>query len=121
MKFVADEGVDGPIVARLRRDGHEVVYIAELVAGVDDEEVLARAHELSAPLISTDKDFGELVFRQRRSSSGVILVRLVGLSTDDKAEIVGDVVTRHADELLGAFIVIAPGLVRIRRAPALGK
>ncbi len=30
MKFVADECVDGQIVARLRAEGHEVAYVAEL-------------------------------------------------------------------------------------------
>jgi len=28
--LVADEGVDGAVVERLRRDGHDVLYVAEL-------------------------------------------------------------------------------------------
>jgi hypothetical protein len=30
MNLLANEGVDRPIVERLRRDGHDVVYVAEL-------------------------------------------------------------------------------------------
>lgn len=30
MKIFADESVDGPIVYRLRIDGHEVEYVAEM-------------------------------------------------------------------------------------------
>ncbi len=30
MRFVADEGVDRAIVERLRQDGHNVTYIAEI-------------------------------------------------------------------------------------------
>jgi Domain of unknown function (DUF5615) len=30
VKFLADEGVDRQIVAALRQDGHELLYIAEL-------------------------------------------------------------------------------------------
>ncbi len=41
MKIVADEGVDAPIVARLRAEGHEVLYVAELVPGLRDQEVVA--------------------------------------------------------------------------------
>ena len=41
MKFVADEGVDEQIVARLRQDGHDVLYIAELSPGIVDEEILS--------------------------------------------------------------------------------
>ena len=34
MKVVADESVDGPIVARLREDGHEVYYVTEMEPGI---------------------------------------------------------------------------------------
>ena len=37
MKIVADEGVDGPIVARLRQDGHEVDYVAQIEPGMSDD------------------------------------------------------------------------------------
>lgn len=30
MKFIADEGVDAPIVSALRNKGYDVVYILEL-------------------------------------------------------------------------------------------
>jgi GrpB-like predicted nucleotidyltransferase (UPF0157 family) len=40
VNLVADEGVDRPVVERLRLDGHEVVYVAELSPSVPDEEVL---------------------------------------------------------------------------------
>lgn len=43
MDLVADEGVDRPIVNRLRQDGHDVPYITELQPGMDDEDVLAQA------------------------------------------------------------------------------
>jgi hypothetical protein len=33
MKFVADESLDGPIVERLRADGHQIAYVAELQPG----------------------------------------------------------------------------------------
>ncbi len=63
-----------------------------------------------------DKDFGELVFRQRLLASGVILIRLAGLSPESKAEIVAEVIGLRAAELINAFTVVAPGSVRIRRA-----
>jgi hypothetical protein len=42
MVLVADEGVDRGIVARLRADGHEVLYIAEIAPGIADEAVGGR-------------------------------------------------------------------------------
>jgi hypothetical protein len=45
MNFLADEGVDYPVVQRLRTDGHEVLYVAEMDPGISDEKVLAAANE----------------------------------------------------------------------------
>ena len=67
-----------------------------------------------AVLITADKDFGELVFRQRKSASGVVLRRLAGLSSDRKAGIVREFFAEHESQLLGAFSVITPGKLRIR-------
>ncbi len=44
MKLLADESVDRPIVERLRDDGHEVVYVAELSPSIGDDEVLQKAN-----------------------------------------------------------------------------
>ena len=70
MNLVADEGVDRAVVERLRRDGHDVVYVAELSPSIPDEEVLRQANARNALLITADKDFGDLVFRQRIVHSG---------------------------------------------------
>lgn len=71
MNFLADEGV-----VRLRDEGHAVIYVAEMEPGTSDDAVLNVANRESAVLVTADKDFGEIVFRQGRSSSGVILIRL---------------------------------------------
>lgn len=70
MRLLADESVDGTVVARLRADGHEVAWIAEDAAGSPDDAVLARAFVEGVVLISADKDFGELVYRHRRPHNG---------------------------------------------------
>ena len=114
MNLLADESVDRPIVERLRRDGHEVVYIAELAPGIIDDEVLETANSRNAVLVTTDKDFGELVFRRDAIHSGVILVRLAGLANETKAEIVAEVCRLPQTELIGSFTVVSPGQVRIR-------
>ena len=117
MNLVADEGVDRPVVERLRQDGHDVVYVAELSSSVADEEVLQQANARRAMLLTADKDFGELVFRQGLLHSGVVLLRLAGLANTTKAEIVAEVCRDRAAELFGAFSVISPGQIRIRRTP----
>jgi len=56
MNLLADEGVDGPIVNRLRQEGHEVAYIAEMSPGIDDDTILHQANDNSALLLTLDKD-----------------------------------------------------------------
>jgi predicted nuclease of predicted toxin-antitoxin system len=112
--FLADEGIDSSIVAKLRADGYQVLYVAEMAPGIPDEAVLEQANEQQALLLTSDKDFGELVFRLGRLHTGVVLVRLAGLSADSKATIVAETVARHGAKLLNAFTVISPAAIRIR-------
>ena len=115
MNLLADESIDAPVVARLRSDGHSVQYVAEISPSIMDDEVLDRANADQCPLMTGDKDFGELVFRLHRVTLGVILVRLAGLSPVLKSSIVSDAFRHHGNEMLHAFTVISPGMVRIRR------
>ncbi|MBI3679621.1 MAG: DUF5615 family PIN-like protein [Acidobacteria bacterium] len=117
MKIVADESVDKQIVDRLRAHGHEVLSVAELDPGIDDEAVLSRSRQSNSILLTADKDFGELVFRQRLLHSGVLLIRLAGLAADVKAELVAIAFDQHAKELNMGFAVISRRALRLRRQP----
>jgi predicted nuclease of predicted toxin-antitoxin system len=114
MNLVADEGVDKAIVDALRAGGYGVKYFAEAGAGTGDKEILAAANDTQSLLVTCDKDFGELVFRQRLVNSGVVLIRLEGLSAATKASIVLDAINSHGSEMIGKFTVMSPGLLRIR-------
>ena len=83
--------------------------------GVSDAIVLDRANQQAAILVTADKDFGELVYRQGRLHAGVVLLRLAGLSPKMKAVIVCDVLRSRESEVQDAFAVVSPGNVRIRR------
>ncbi len=118
MNLIADEGVDRQIVTRLREEGHAVAYVAEMEPGVSDEAVLELANREFDALLTADKDFGELAVRQGRLGSGVVLIRLAGLSAESKARTVASVIGEHASELAsGTFAVVTPGAVRIRKSP----
>jgi predicted nuclease of predicted toxin-antitoxin system len=72
MKLVADESVDRQIVERLRHEGHDTTYVAELSPSITDEQVLLEANNRKAILLTEDKDFGELVYRLGRVHAGVV-------------------------------------------------
>ena len=103
MKFLADENLDLSVVARLREAGHQVLAVAEMEPGVPDNVVLDLANAEAAMLITGDKDFGELAFRQSRlpgTAKAAILIHFFGA---------------HFYELPGSFTVVSPGMVRIRK------
>jgi predicted nuclease of predicted toxin-antitoxin system len=115
VNLLADERVDRQIVERLRQDGNAVLYVAEMEPGIADAIVLGRANEKLSLLVTADKDFGELVFRDKRlTEGGVILLRLAGLSAERKADIVSDAFRERGAEFPSRFSVISPGKIRIR-------
>ena len=116
MKLIADEGVDQPIVSALRTEGFEVTYYAETNSGSMDEDILSHAQNTHTLLLTCDKDFGELVHRNRMVTAGVLLIRLAGLSASKKSQLVIDAIRDHGSEMLGKFAVIAPGQLRIRQS-----
>jgi len=115
MNLLADESADQQIVEKLRQQGHDVLSIAEMEPGISDTKVLNRANQHKALLLTSDRDFGELVFRQNRIHQGVILIRLSGMSPQIKSIVVSGVLKDRGHELLTAFSVISPGMVRIRQ------
>ena len=117
MKIVADENVDQQIVDRLREAGHEVLFVAELDPGIYDEAVLLRSRQTNAILLTADKDFGELVFRQRLVHAGVLLIRLAGIEPDIKATLVAAIFDRHGEELSAGFAVLSEHSLRLRKQP----
>lgn len=115
MKWVVDENVDRQVVEHLRALGHEVKYIAEVDPASEDTDILDAAWRADSILVTGDKDFGELVYRQKKVSAGIVLLRLHGMVPDDKARLVVDVVKNHATELQYAFTVVTKDSIRIRK------
>ena len=69
MQFIADESCDFAVVRELRAAGHDVIAVAELDAGIEDDVVTARALGERRVLLTEDKDFGQIVFASRRRVS----------------------------------------------------
>jgi predicted nuclease of predicted toxin-antitoxin system len=75
-KFLANENVPGEVVEAARQAGHDLAWIAESSPGADDDVVLATALAEGRVLVTFDKDFGELAFRQGKTATcGVLLLR----------------------------------------------
>jgi len=114
MNFIADENIDQAIIMKLRSVGHIILSIGEMNPGISDEEVLEIANHQGAVLLTSDKDFGELVFRDHRYTFGIVLIRLFGISAENKANKIHDVIKEHGAELVNSFTLVTLDSVRIR-------
>ena len=64
------------------------------------------------------KDFGELVYRNRESHFGVLLLRLADGEIDENATATSAVLAEHGDEMRHRFSVLTPRGLRIKKVIA---
>ncbi len=114
MKLLADECIEASIVQALRSNGFTVEHVSETMRGSSDIEILAAAKREEAILLTSDKDFGEIVYRQGRATNGVILLRLHGLTGTSKTKIILKTLAQYT-ELHSKFTVVTQTSVRISR------
>ena len=115
MKILADENIEIEIVVALRQAGHAVSDIKEISPGVEDPNVLEIATNLDAILLTNDKDFGELVYRDKLVSNGVILLRFGKLDIDQRIDLLLGILIERESEMSRAFTVITTAGVRVRK------
>lgn len=114
MKFLADENIGLAVINPLRRLGFDIKSIKEIKPGLKDPEVLSLANRENRVLITTDKDFGELVFVNKLAHTGVILLRLKRETTNTKFLVLRRLFKKNL-QLLHAFTVVSEKQIRIRR------
>jgi predicted nuclease of predicted toxin-antitoxin system len=117
MRFLADENVSRLVVERLRAGGFDVASVRETAPGAPDKDILDAADSDDRVLVTEDRDFGELVVRQRLKVRGVILLELDRLPSAAEAQLVVDVVRVHGSKLTGNLVVVEPARVRVRPLP----
>jgi predicted nuclease of predicted toxin-antitoxin system len=76
-KFLANENVPVEVVELARQSGLDIAWVTEIQPGMNDEGVLALALAEQRVLVTFDKDFGEMAFRQgKQATCGVVLFRV---------------------------------------------
>lgn len=105
MKFIADENLGVKVPRYLRSFGIDIVSIKDLIPGKSDQDVLALANQQKRILITMDKDFGELVFKEKLVHKGVILLRLKDESVENKKKVLLKLL-KLRKKLEGRFTVV---------------
>ena len=76
MRFLVDENAGVTVARWLREQDYEVFSVYEQARGIDDDTIIQKAFDENWILITSDKDFGEKVYRDKYPHRGVILLRL---------------------------------------------
>jgi predicted nuclease of predicted toxin-antitoxin system len=113
--YAVDACIPFQLIAALKSHGANVISAAGRPA-MPDEEVLSVAVAGDRVLITSDKDFGDLVFRGGHTALGIVLIRL---------DLVSTVVVDHTAQRIvslenggrGFFVVLERNSIRVRPMP----
>ena len=113
MNLLIDSSFWAPGIEALRRAGHDIEAVKDWPADPGDRAILAYAHVHQRILVTLDKDFGDLIVRDKHPHAG--LLRLVTDSVHLQAPMALDALTRHGDDLLaGAIVTVEEDRIRVR-------
>lgn len=115
MRWLVDECVSARLVGKLREAGHDVLFVVEVAPGADDREVAELARHDGRLLLTDDKDFGDLVIRQKLAVPGLVLMRI---GSDDYRlawRRLEPAILNFGDDLFGRYTVIEAARFRSRR------
>jgi len=116
VRWLADENIHREIVRELRLSGHDVSYAAEVSPQAGDRALLDRAFAERRILLTEDKDFGDIVFRDGGRAAGVVLLRVRTRSWPLKWTRLLGAIAVHGDALYEQFTAIDLDGIRFRPA-----
>lgn len=113
-KLLLDENIGKRVVLALRKSGFDVASILEDMPGSTDVLVLKKARKEKRILVTLDRDFGALVFRDSESHVGVLYLRLQTESAENILFVLRSVLQEYGDKLKKKFAIASERDVRIR-------
>ncbi len=115
MIILGDANIDADIIQWLRAEGHDVLWAVDLSPSTPDADILSIANQQKRIVLTYDRDFGDLVFRSRLVTQGIVLLRFRAATQHHRLELFKShwpYIEQHAT---GNFIVATND--RIRKRP----
>lgn len=113
MRFLVDECTGTKVAEWLREQNHEVFSVFDEARGMTDDDILTKSFSENRILITNDKDFGEMVFRERRKHRGIIFLRLEDERAANKIEVLRRLLENYAEKLPEQFVTVTETKVRL--------
>jgi len=111
-KLLADENIPKKTIETLKSKGIDITAIIDTSPGLSDRKVIEVANKDNRIIITFDKDFAGLIFRERLKVKGLILLRIPPVSPEHLAERIEYVLSRKIP-LEKKIIVIDEDKIRV--------
>ena len=116
MKFLANENVPHPTIARLIKEGLDIKAISFDSPSISDDRVMERAILENRTIITFDRDYGELVFKYGyKPPAGIIYFRLDDFQPDQPTELLLNLLNNPDFHFTGVFTVVDVDNIRQRK------
>ena len=114
LKFVIDVGVGRSIEEWLASQNFKVLAIASINPEMKDFEIIQLANHEDGIIVTMDKDFGELVFKNNKTHKGILLLRLDDAVSEEKLAAIQNIIPEYLGKLKNNFSVYQNGKLRTR-------
>ena len=113
MRFLVDSCISKFAVEALRKAGYETLWLPDTGEDPGDEVIMQRAFDENYILVTADKDFGELIFLDKKACPSII--RLVNIPAKAQGKVLIQVITKYEPDIKKkALITVERFRVRIR-------
>ena len=116
MLFLANENIPTKSIELLRSSGYAIRSVKEEMPGITDLMVLEKAKSLSAIILTFDKDYGEIIFRNEfYEPPPIVFFRFKGYSATYAAETLISLIGLNTFALDGYFTILEENNIRQRK------
>jgi len=115
MKFLANENIPLASNQYLEKKGYDIIHVGVVNSSITDEEVMKLAIMENRVIITFDRDYGNLVFRDGYQPPGVIYLRLQDYPPIYPGEFVHALIESDTYMFEGQFTVASENHIRQRK------
>jgi predicted nuclease of predicted toxin-antitoxin system len=105
MKFLIDVNTSRTLGESLQKLDYDVAFVRDKDARMKDIDILQWAVQENRIIITTDNDFEQIVWVQKKQHCGII--RLENLPRSQRQILLDEVLKNYIKELQSGFIIIA--------------
>lgn len=114
-KLLADENIPSETVKLLKSQGVDIISVTEFGYGLSDRKILELGKTKERIIVTFDKDFGQILFKEKFKTKGVILLRFIPKSPQQISKRIQQVLSTKV-RIENCFVVVKKDRIRVTPA-----